>query len=121
MKNVAHTKHHAVIAFSVLGLIAVLAFFAWPADEPVETTETTIIATAHYQCDGGKYVDARYYTDSVFLDLSDIRARTLLKIVSASGARYTDEDETFIFWNKGDTAFIQEGTELTFTNCRTTR
>lgn len=121
MKNIAHTKYHAVIVFGVLGLIAILAFFAWPKDEPVETTDTTVIATARYQCDDDKFIDARYYASSVSLDLSDIRTRTLLQVVSASGARYADEDETFVFWNKGETAFIQEGTELTFTNCRVAR
>lgn len=121
MKNIAHTKHHAFVAFFVLGLVAVLAFFAWPKDEPIEITNTTVITTAHYECDDGKYIDARYYTDSVAIDLSDIRTRTLLQTVSASGARYADEGETFVFWNKGETAFVQEGAELTFTNCRATR
>ena len=29
--------------------------------------------------------------------------------MSASGARYANKDETFVFWNKGDTAFVTEG------------
>jgi membrane-bound inhibitor of C-type lysozyme len=27
----------------------------------------------------------------------------------SSGARYANKDETFVFWNKGDTAFVTEG------------
>jgi len=29
--------------------------------------------------------------------------------MSASGARYANKDETFVFWNEGDTAFVTEG------------
>jgi membrane-bound inhibitor of C-type lysozyme len=29
--------------------------------------------------------------------------------MSGSGARYANADESFVFWNKGDTAFITEG------------
>ena len=34
---------------------------------------------------------------------------TVPHAISASGARYAKPDESFVFWNKGDTAFITEG------------
>ena len=30
-------------------------------------------------------------------------------MMSGSGARYANKDESFVFWNKGNTAFITEG------------
>ena len=44
---------------------------------------------------------------------------TLPQAISASGARYANSDESFVFWNKGDTAFIQEGENYTYENCLT--
>src|SRR5581483_12293852 len=35
----------------------------------------------------------------------------------ASGARYANADESFIFWNKGTTAFITENGQTTYANC----
>ena len=35
------------------------------------------------------------------------------------GARYANADESFVFWNKGDTAFVTEGAAdtMTFKDC----
>jgi membrane-bound inhibitor of C-type lysozyme len=43
----------------------------------------------------------------------------LPQVISGSGARYANEDESFVFWNKGDTAFVTEGTDdkMTFKDC----
>jgi membrane-bound inhibitor of C-type lysozyme len=43
------------------------------------------------------------------------------KISAASGARYANKDETFVFWNKGDTAFVTEGKDgkETYSGCAT--
>jgi membrane-bound inhibitor of C-type lysozyme len=40
-------------------------------------------------------------------------------VLSGSGARYANKDESFVFWNKGDTAFITEGAsgEETYSDC----
>jgi len=78
--------------------------------------------TFSFSCDDSKIITASFYpNDDKFVDLilSDERKISLPHAISASGARYANADETFVFWNKGDTAFITEGTEsvLTFTNC----
>lgn len=74
-------------------------------------------ATATYLCDQGKMVKAAYYTDSVELTLNDGTAMTLPHAMSASGARYANSDETFVFWNKGNTAFIEENGTQTYIGC----
>jgi membrane-bound inhibitor of C-type lysozyme len=39
--------------------------------------------------------------------------------MSGSGIRYANADETFVFWSKGDTAFVTEGADekQTFADC----
>jgi membrane-bound inhibitor of C-type lysozyme len=81
----------------------------------------TPVATAVFKCDGGKTIDATFYASSVDLKLSDGRSMKVPQAMSASGARYANKDETFVFWNKGDTAFVTEGKDgkETFSGCVT--
>ena len=89
-----------------------------------------------YTCDDGKSIHADFYEGShaarnpgepptpggsVSLTLSDGRALTLPQTISASGVRFANADDSFVFWNKGNTAFITEGTssEPTYSNCAT--
>jgi len=76
---------------------------------------------AEFTCDGDKSVHAAFYPEKVDLRLSDGRTVELPQTISASGARYANADETLVFWNKGNTAFITEGTggEETYSNCVT--
>ena len=75
-----------------------------------------------FSCGDSKTIAATFYpTDDKFVDLklSDGRNLSVPHAISASGARYANADETFVFWNKGDTAFVTEGTSSveTFKNC----
>jgi membrane-bound inhibitor of C-type lysozyme len=77
---------------------------------------------AVFECEGGKSITATFYpTDDAFVDLvlSDERKMSVPRAISASGARYANADESFVFWNKGDTAFITEGETTTFAGCVT--
>ena len=78
--------------------------------------------TVTFQCDSSKSIIATFYpTDDKFVDLklSDERNMSVPHAISASGARYAKADESFVFWNKGDTAFITEGASSTetYSNC----
>jgi membrane-bound inhibitor of C-type lysozyme len=76
--------------------------------------------SASFACDGGKKIQAIFATGSqpsVTLTLSDGRHLVLPQAVAASGARYTNRDESFVFWNKGRTAFIEEAGQRTYTGC----
>lgn len=73
-----------------------------------------------FQCDGGKSIFAKFYPGNdtnVDLVLSDGRILSVPHAISASGARYATLDESFVFWNKGDTAFVTEGEQATYENC----
>lgn len=76
--------------------------------------------SASFSCDGGKKIEAVFTTGSqpsVQLSLSDGRQIELPQAMSASGARYANHDESFVFWNKGRTAFIEEAGQRTYTGC----
>ena len=112
-----------IIAVIALIVVAIGGYFAWqmygqgPSEVPVS------IAT--FSCDQGKTIGATFYSKSVSLVLSDGRKLTHPQTVSASGARYANAGETFVFWNKGNTAFIEEGNThvdtppQTYANCVT--
>src|SRR3990167_5216838 len=77
-----------------------------------------------FKCDDSKSINATFYpTDDKFVDLvlsgEDEMRISLPRAISASGARYAKADESIVFWNKGDTAFVTEGTpaEETYSNC----
>ena len=72
-----------------------------------------------FACKDGKQIRADFYLgDDKFVDLTfGDNKISLPRAISASGARYTKPDESIVFWNKGDTAFITENGTSTYTDC----
>jgi membrane-bound inhibitor of C-type lysozyme len=105
----------STIAVLLIGIV-IIAGGAWYVFS--RNTETPV-ATATYSCDAGKTITATFYKDKVDLVLSDGRKQSEPQVISGSGARYANKDESFVFWNKGNTAFITEGSPAvqTFSNC----
>lgn len=58
-------------------------------------------------------------TGYVDLELSDGRTFSLPQVISADGARYADPTGSFVFWNKGNGAFIEENGTTTYSACVT--
>lgn len=75
------------------------------------------IVNVSYSCDNRKTIQATYFDGRVELELSDGRSWLLMQGMSGSGVRYTNDNESFTFWSKGSTAFIEEGTTTTYNNC----
>ena len=94
-----------------------------PSASQTATASGDPIATAIYRCEGGKGIDATYYPDSIDLTLTDGRSLKLPQVISGSGTRYANADESFTFWSKADTAFITEGSDdnMTFKDCNAVR
>jgi len=69
----------------------------------------TPVGQGTFKCKDGKSIEATFYADKVDLKLSDGRSMTVPQAMSASGARYANAAESFVFWNKGNTAFVTEG------------
>jgi membrane-bound inhibitor of C-type lysozyme len=108
----------------VLILLAVLGAGWWyySGTKPAATTPPAngqALASVAFACDAGQSINATFYEGSVALALSDGRSMTLPQAVSGSGIRYTNADESFVFWGKGNTAFVEEGAsqEQTYSGC----
>lgn len=78
---------------------------------------TNTITAATFNCKDNKFINAIFFNDKVELNLSDGDSLLLLQTISASGARYTNTGESFVFWNKGDTAFLQQGKNTIYEDC----
>ncbi len=77
---------------------------------------------AKFACADGKSIDATFVnakSSSVQLVFSDGRKMTLPQTMSGSGARYANKAETIVFWNKGNTAFVEENGKTTYADCAT--
>ncbi len=85
---------------------------------PAQTNEQPIAKVA-FACDAGKSIGAAFYDKRVALDLSDGRTMELPQTISGSGIRYANSDESFVFWSKGNTAFVEEGSaqQETYQGC----
>jgi membrane-bound inhibitor of C-type lysozyme len=91
------------------------------------------VATVQYSCANGKSLVAAYFDGPtrtapdgrpipggrVELTLADGKKLALPQTLSGSGIRYANEGESFVFWSKGDTAFVEEGPNraVTYENC----
>jgi len=87
------------------------------------------IQTIRYSCDYGRSLLVEYFSGPtrtapngmplpgghVVVTLADGTRRTLQQTPSGSGIRYANQGETFVFWSKGDGAFVEEGPSQTQT------
>lgn len=87
------------------------------------------MSTVRYACQQDKTIVADFYDGKssagpdgrpvpggrVVVQLSDGRKFGLPQTLSASGVRYADPGESFVFWTKGDSAFVEEGPQQTVT------
>jgi len=94
-----------------LGSLAIAGLLA--SSGPLHAKEP--IATATFVCADDNSIVAKFYADEVALTLSDGRDLALPQAMSGSGARYANADESIVFWNKGNTAFLTEGADDTMT------
>jgi putative hemolysin/membrane-bound inhibitor of C-type lysozyme len=80
------------------------------------------VVHAQFRCAAGKTVDAVFSNgsrSSVSLVLSDGRSLSLPQSRSGSGARYANAAQSFVFWNKGNSAFIEEDGQASYRGCST--
>jgi membrane-bound inhibitor of C-type lysozyme len=87
------------------------------------------VSTVRYLCQQNKTIVADFYDGKssvgpdgrpipggrIVVQLSDGRKFSLPQTLSGSGIRYADSSGTFVFWSKGDTAFVEEGSSQTVT------
>ena len=87
------------------------------------------MSTVRYLCQQNKTIVADFYDGKssvgpdgrpipggrAVVQLSDGRKFSLPQTLSGSGIRYADSSGTFVFWSKGDSAFVEEGSSQTVT------
>ena len=109
--------------------VAASRFYSLTAGAALRPRRPPPVATVQYSCAQGKSIAAEYFDGPtrtapdgrpipggrVILTLADGKKLTLLQTLSGSGIRYANEGETFVFWSKGDTAFVEEGANQTVT------
>ena len=118
----------AVIYILLIVILIVLAFFVFKKNDSY-----SFLVQATYYCDNNKKIDADFYqgqtvsvkqgempipSGMVKIVLSDGRNFDLPQTISADGARYANNDESFVFWDKGDESFVLENNEQTYVNCK---
>lgn len=113
------------VAFIILTLL--LIGFGYLAYRSESLHSDTLKATSEtYLCQENKIIGAKFYsvtnekpkavqpgeipvpTGFVDITLSDGRSMRLTQTISASGVRYANKDESFIFWTKGTSAMVLE-------------
>jgi membrane-bound inhibitor of C-type lysozyme len=83
-------------------------------DQVVQDLESTSFVCADNKTINAEFNDAN---DIVTLNLSDDGELVLARSASGSGTRYINRDETIIFWNQGESSYLEEDGVETYTNC----
>jgi membrane-bound inhibitor of C-type lysozyme len=108
-----------ILGLVIFGLLIYRAFsYQQSTVQMSPAPAPSVIAQVVFKCQDKKTINATFYSDKVALKLSDGRDLMVPQAVSADGARYANSDESFVFWNKGNTAFVQEGQATTFADCK---
>lgn len=109
----------------VIILLGVLVWFQLERDKPVpeqQIDEPTgaVAATLTYTCAEGAVIEVLQYEDSenIGLVLPEQEVRILAHTIAASGARYANEDGSYIFWSKGKDAFVEINGQPAYQACR---
>jgi Membrane-bound lysozyme-inhibitor of c-type lysozyme len=111
----------AIILFVLVWYVGFCVGRYWvsPGRMGTDAPLTGVVNAAVFRCDmpADSFISSVFYSDRVSLTLSNGRRITLPHALSADGARYANADESFVFWNKGNTAFIEEQGTTTWSGC----
>ncbi|HUX51233.1 MAG TPA: MliC family protein [Spirochaetia bacterium] len=92
------------ITISLVVAVSLVAFLSLPAH-----SQESAIAQVTYACGATGTIDATFLqSHELRLTFSDGSILTLRQTRAADGARYPNADESFVFWAKGNGAFIEK-------------
>jgi membrane-bound inhibitor of C-type lysozyme len=105
-------KTGVALFFILVALFATLTVgckkAAGPAGQKAdEGQEGTQLKAFYYDCKDGKSVVTAYNDDDTMTLFAPGKTMKLKHLISGSGARYGYEDESVIFWSKGDDALYE--------------
>ncbi len=133
--NLKMNKKNTIYLIIVIILIAAGIYLIKISANKISNSNTnlSLITEITYLCKNDKTINATFYegeqkqvnpgeppipTGVAEIELSDGRKFDLPQTISADGARYTNTDESFIFWSKGNGALILENnTEKDYVGC----
>ena len=97
-------------------LLGVIAYVTLPARES-DITNRTIIHEETITCSDGTVLDTTFYSDESMELALHGTTYELSQVISASGARYANGDESFVFWNKGNVSTVYVNDEVAYEAC----
>lgn len=104
-----------VLAVIVAG--ALFVYFTLPDNAELDAGGRVVVHTETLTCTDGTVLQTEFLEDeSLVLTLNDTPYE-LTPAVAASGARYTNSDESFVFWNKGAESMVLVDNEVMFEGC----
>lgn len=100
--------------FSFLSLTFSFCIFSslLPILPAISETEPNLIT---FKCDDGTSFTGQFFREEAIFNLPGQGEITLPQVVSASGAKYTDDNITV--WTKGQEAFVEVDNQITLKNC----
>ncbi len=105
-----------ILVLGVVGFaIFALSNSSKTADRKPSEETPQIISTAVFMDEKGDTVPALFYEGAVLFTAKGVGDLVLPQTISASGARYANEDESVVFWNKGDSITITKDGQEIFT------
>jgi membrane-bound inhibitor of C-type lysozyme len=124
-----HQRYHRAHQEAGLFQVALCLAAAVLAASPAFGQTPGFVQTVRYACEQGKFLTVDYFNGPartsangmpipgghVIVTLPDGNRLTLPQTLSGSGIRYASVDESFVFWSKGNTAFVEEGPNQTQT------
>lgn len=125
-------KKITTFVFLLIVLIGVGIWYI-SSKEDKKLPSLSFVNSVTYICKDNKTINASYYkgetkivkegerpmpSGSVNLALSDGREIDLSQTISADGSRYANDDESFVFWSKGNGALVLENNvEKSYIGC----
>ncbi len=103
------TRFSQIVAIVLFVVVFLLAYQLGRSYERTFILGEPTSDWVRFSCTEGKQIDVQFYNRFVHLEFGAQKTIYLPQTISGSGARYANDDESMVFWNKGNTAFITEG------------
>jgi len=111
------TKFSQIIAVVLFVAVFLIAFQLGRNFEATFILGQPTTSLVKFICPDKTVINAQFYNRFVHLEFGWQKTLYLPQTMSADGGRYANKDESIVFWNKGDTAFVQVNGTTTLDNC----
>jgi len=118
------TKSAIGISLAVVIAVGLSVWFMWggllfPQASLIVPQTSSNLISEKFVCSDGKTIMAEFSPNAVRLTLENNRTVDLAQATSASSARYTNADGSFVFLSDGQESLIEENGTTTYSGCVT--